>query len=101
PTLFRSSGDGRISIAAARKYGTRGLGVDLDPARTDEASQAAQAAGVADRVKFRTENLFDTDLSQASVISMYLFPEINLRLRPHLLKLKPGTPPVSHARAAE
>lgn len=91
------SGDGRISIAAARKYGTRGLGVDLDPARTDEASQAAQAAGVAERVKFRTENLFDTDLSQASVISMYLFPEINLRLRPHLLKLKPGTRIVSHA----
>ena len=91
------SGDGRIPITAAEKYGTRGLGVDLDPARTEEATAAAQAAGVADKLVFRTENLFDTDLSQASVISMYLFPEINLRLRPHLLKLKPGTRIISHA----
>jgi len=91
------SGDGRIPIAAALKHGTRGLGVDLDPARTEEATAAAQEAGVAGQVKFRTENLFDTDLSQATVISMYLFPEINLRLRPELLKLKPGTRIVSHA----
>lgn len=91
------SGDGRIPIAAAAKYGTRGLGVDLDPERTEEATAAAQAAGVADKLVFRTENLFDTDLSQASVISMYLFPEINLRLRPHLLQLKPGTRIISHA----
>lgn len=91
------SGDGRIPIAAALKHGTRGLGVDLDPARTEEADQAAQDAGVADKVEFRTQNLFDTDLSQATVISMYLFPEINLRLRPHLLQLKPGTRIVSHA----
>ncbi len=91
------SGDGRIPIAAALKHGTRGLGVDLDPERTQEATAAAQAAGVADKVAFRTENLFDTDLSQASVITMYLFPEINLRLRPHLLDLKPGTRIVAHA----
>lgn len=91
------SGDGRISIAAARQHGTRGLGVDLDPERTKEATAAARAAGVSERLEFRTENLFDTDLSQATVISMYLFPEINLRLRPHLLKLKPGTRIVSHA----
>ncbi|NLC35750.1 MAG: SAM-dependent methyltransferase [Alcaligenaceae bacterium] len=91
------SGDGRIPIAAALKHGTRGLGVDLDPARTEEARAAAQAAGVAGQVKFRTENLFDTDLSQATVISMYLFNEINLRLRPELLKLKPGTRIVAHA----
>lgn len=91
------SGDGRIPIAAAKKHGTQGLGVDLDPARTTEAKAAAQAAGVADKVLFRTENLFDTDLSKATVISMYLFPEINLRLRPHLLALKPGTRIVSHA----
>lgn len=91
------SGDGRISIAAALKHGTRGLGVDIDPERTEEATAAAQAAGVADKIVFRTENLFDTDLSPATVISMYLFNEINLRLRPHLLKLKPGTRIVSHA----
>ena len=91
------SGDGRIPITAASKQGTHGLGVDLDPARTQEATAAAEAAGVSDRVKFRTENLFDTDLSQASVITMYLFPEINLRLRPELMKLKPGTRIVSHA----
>lgn len=91
------SGDGRIPIAAAVKHGTRGLGVDLDPARTEEARAAAQQAGVADRVTFRTENLFDTDLSEATVVTMYLFPEINLRLRPELLKLRPGTRIVSHA----
>ena len=91
------SGDGRIPIAAAVKHGTRGLGVDLDPERTKEARAAAVAAGVADKVEFRTENLFDTDLSKATVISMYLFPEINLRLRPHYLALKPGTRIVSHA----
>lgn len=91
------SGDGRIPIAAAGKFGTAGLGVDLDPARTKEATEAAKQAGVAEQVKFRTENLFDTDLSKATVITMYLFPEINLRLRPELLKLKPGTRIVSHA----
>ncbi len=91
------SGDGRIPIAAAKIHGTKALGVDLDPARTTEAMAAAEAAGVADNITFRTENLFDTDLSKATVISMYLFPEINLRLRPHLLALKPGTRVVSHA----
>lgn len=91
------SGDGRIPIAAAIEHGTRGLGVDLDPARTEEATAAAQEAGVAEHVKFRTENLFDTDLSQATVVSMYLFPEINLRLRPELLSLQPGTRIVAHA----
>lgn len=91
------SGDGRIPIAAAVKHGTRGLGVDIDPERTQEAKTLAQQAGVAEQVTFRTENLFDTDLTRASVITMYLFPEINLRLRPHLMKLKPGTRVVAHA----
>lgn len=91
------SGDGRIPIAAAREHGTRGLGVDLDPDRTVQAKHAAKQAGVADHVTFRTENLFDTDLGDASVITMYLFPEVNLKLRPHLLDLKPGTRIVSHA----
>lgn len=91
------SGDGRIPIAAAKAHGTRGLGVDLDPDRTTEATGIAQEEGVTNRVSFRTENLFDTDLSEATVISMYLFPEINLRLRPRLLTLTPGTRIVSHA----
>lgn len=91
------SGDGRIPIAAARQLGTHGLGVDLDPDRTQEAKAGAQAAGVSDKLEFRTENLFDTDLKRATVITMYLFPEINLRLRPHLLELKPGTRIVAHA----
>lgn len=91
------SGDGRIPIAAAVKHGTRSLGVDLDPARTEEATEAAKQADVTDLAQFRTQNLFDTDLSKATVITMYLFPEINLQLRPELLKLKPGTRIVSHA----
>lgn len=91
------SGDGRIPIAAAVAYGTDGLGVDLDPERTAEAQAAARVAKVSDTVTFRTENLFDTNLNDATVISMYLFPEINARLRPHLLALKPGTRIVSHA----
>jgi len=91
------SGDGRIPIAAALKHGTRGLGVDIDPERTEEATAAAQSAGVADKAVFRTQNLFDTDLSKATVVSMYLFPEINLRLRPYLLELDPGTRIVAHA----
>lgn len=91
------SGDGRIPITAARLYGTQGLGVDIDPERTQEARAAASAAGVADLASFRTEDLFETDLSRATVISMYLFPEINHRLRPELLKLEPGTRIVSHA----
>lgn len=91
------SGDGRIPIAAAKMHGTRGLGVDLDPERTAEARQLAMQAGVSNKLEFRTENLFDTDLRNATVITMYLFPEINLRLRPHLLQLEPGTRIVSHA----
>ena len=91
------SGDGRIPIAAAKAHGTQGLGVDLDPDRTIEARGIAQQEGVTSHISFRTENLFDTDLTEATVISMYLFPEINLRLRPRLLTLTPGTRIVSHA----
>ncbi|MDX3906855.1 MAG: class I SAM-dependent methyltransferase [Pigmentiphaga sp.] len=92
------SGDGRISIAAARTRGARSLGVDLDPARVAEATANARRAGVADRLEFRQQDLFDTDLSAATVLTMYLFPEINMRLRPRLLEtLAPGTRIVSHA----
>ena len=89
------SGDGRIAIAAG-KLGARALGVDLDPNRIREANANAQAAGVTDRVTFRQQNLFDTDLSQASVLTMYLLPSLNLKLRPRILALRPGTRVASH-----
>ncbi|MFN7087249.1 MAG: SAM-dependent methyltransferase [Burkholderiales bacterium] len=90
------SGDGRIVITAAKKYGARGFGVDLNPQRIAEAHANARQAGVADRVAFYPRDLFDTDLSQATVITMYLLPRVNLELRPKLLDLKPGTRIVSH-----
>ncbi len=89
------SGDGRIAIAAGR-LGARALGVDLDPARIRDAELNAQRAGVADRVTFRQQNLFETDLSQATVLTMYLLPSINVKLRPKILALRPGTRVVSH-----
>lgn len=91
------SGDGRILIAAARSLGARGLGVDIDPARVREAQENARAAGVAGRVEFRRENLFGTPLAEADVLTLYLLPEINLRLRPRILsQMRPGTRVVSH-----
>jgi SAM-dependent methyltransferase len=89
------SGDGRIAIAAGR-IGARALGVDLDPARVREAELNAQRAGVTDRVSFRQQNLFETDLSPATVLTMYLLPNINVKLRPKILALRPGTRVVSH-----
>lgn len=91
------SGDGRIVITAAQRFGTRGVGVDIDPERVAEAKANAQKAGVSDRVEFRQQDLFQTDLKEASVVTLYLLPEVNLRLRPKLLQLKPGTRIVSHA----
>lgn len=92
------SGDGRIAIAAVRDRGARGAyGVDLNPERVAEARANAQAEGVADRVTFDERDLFETDLSGATVISMYLLPSVNLKLRPRLLELPPGTRIVSHA----
>ncbi len=90
------SGDGRIVINAARRFGTRGFGVDINPVRIEEANENARKAGVADRVGFQQRDLFDTDLSQATVITMYLLPRVNLALRPKLLDLRPGTRLVSH-----
>jgi len=90
------SGDGRIVVTAAKKFGTRGFGVDLNPDRVREAVENARAAGVTDKVAFYQRNLFDTDLSEATVITMYLLPRVNLTLRPRLLDLKPGTRLVSH-----
>ncbi|HEX4857604.1 MAG TPA: class I SAM-dependent methyltransferase, partial [Usitatibacteraceae bacterium] len=90
------SGDGRIVILAARQHGARGLGVEIDPQLIAQSRANAEAAGVAARVEFRDEDLFKTDLSRASVITMYLLPDVNLLLRPKLLDLKPGTRIVSH-----
>jgi len=91
------SGDGRIVVAAAKQFGTRGIGVDLDPNRVKEANDNARRAGVSDLVEFRRQDLFETDLRDATVITLYLLPEINMRLRPRLLQLKPGTRIVSHS----
>jgi hypothetical protein len=89
------SGDGRIAIAAGR-LGARALGVELDPNRLREAAENARRARVTDRVTFRRQDLFETDLSQATVLTMYLLPSINLKLRPRILDLRPGTRVVSH-----
>lgn len=90
------SGDGRIPITAAKRWGTRGLGIDIDPQRVREANANAKAAGVTDRVKFLQGDLFELDLSEATVITLYLLPTLNEKLMPSLLKLKPGTRIVSH-----
>lgn len=90
------SGDGRIVITAAKKFGARGFGVDLDTYLLKEARNNAKKEGVADRAQFFERNLFETDLSQATVITSYLLPEMNLRLRPKLLTLKPGVRIVAH-----
>ena len=90
------SGDGRIVITAAQKFGARGFGVDLNPVRIKESVENAARAGVSDRASFYQRNLFETDFSQATVITMYLLPRVNLDLRPKLLELKPGTRIVSH-----
>jgi SAM-dependent methyltransferase len=91
-------GDGRIVIAAAKKTGARGVGVDLDPLRIRESNENARKAGVADRVKFFKQDLFQADIRPATVVMLYLWPEVNLRLRPKLLReLKPGTRVVSHS----
>ena len=91
------SGDGRIVITAAKEFGARGVGVDIDPNLIREARENADKAGVADKVKFLQQDLFETDIRDATVVTLYLWPEINLRLRPKLLSdLKPGTRVVSH-----
>lgn len=90
-------GDGRMVIAAAKKFGTRGVGVDLDPARIKEARANAKAAGVEQLVTFRVGDMFETDLREANVVLLYLLPELNRRLKPKLFaELRPGARVVSH-----
>ena len=90
-------GDGRIVITAAQKFGARGVGIDINPVRIAEARANAARAGVADRVEFRVGDLFEADIAAATVVTLYLLPEVNLRLKPKLQRdLKPGTRIVSH-----
>ncbi len=90
-------GDGRIVITAAQSYGARGVGIDLNPERIAEAKANAQEAGVEDKVRFVQQDLLKSDFSDADVVSLYLLPSVNLKLRPQLWKqLKTGTRIVSH-----
>ena len=91
-------GDGRIVITAARSYGATGTGIDINPKRIREANRNAANAGVTDKVQFIQANLFESDVSEASVVTLYLLNSLNMKLRPILLEqLKPGTRIVSHA----
>lgn len=98
-TLFDlGCGDGRIVVTAAKERGARGTGIDIDPTRIAEAKENAKKAGVSDRAQFRVGDLFKTDFSSATVVTLYLLPTINAKLRPQLWKqLKVGTRVVSHA----
>jgi len=91
-------GDGRIVVTAAQKFGTHGVGIDIDPVRIKEANDNAQKAGVGDKVKFIEQDLFDAKIADATVVTLYLLPSVNLKLRPKLMRdLKPGTRIVSHS----
>jgi SAM-dependent methyltransferase len=91
------SGDGRLVIAAAAKFGARGVGIERDPALIARSRASAERAGIGNRVRFVQGDLFTADLAEATVVTLYLSPNLNLRLRPALLKLKPGTRVVSHS----
>jgi SAM-dependent methyltransferase len=91
-------GDGRIVIAAAKRYGVRAIGIDIDPVRIRESNDNAAKAGLSGKVRFLQEDLFKTDFKEATVVTMYLLTSVNLRLRPKILaELKPGTRLVSHS----
>jgi cyclopropane fatty-acyl-phospholipid synthase-like methyltransferase len=92
------SGDGRIPITAARTYGARGVGIDIDPQRIREATENLKTSGQGDKVRFLNQDLFTTNISEATVVTLYLLPSLNLKLIPKLnAELKPGTRIVSHA----
>jgi SAM-dependent methyltransferase len=90
-------GDGRVLVTAAKKYGVKAVGIEIDPKRIEEARENVRRNGVSNLVTIREGSLFDADLSGATVITMYLLPQLNVRLKPELAKLKPGTRIVSHA----
>ena len=90
-------GDGRLVITAAKQFGARAVGIDIDPERIKESLENARKAGVTDRVNFRNENLFEADIKEATVVTLYLLQSLNVKLRPKLWKeLRPGTRIVSH-----
>jgi predicted RNA methylase len=91
------SGDGRIPITAAEKYGARGVGIDINPERIKEANANLAKSKAGDKVRFLNQDLFETDLSPATVITLYLLPSLNQKLIPKLKQLKPGTRIVSHS----
>ena len=84
-------GDGRIAIAAVQRCGVRGVGIDIDPERIREAEENAKIAGVASRLEFRLQNLFESEIGEATAVYLYLLPHLNLRLRPRFERLQPGT----------
>lgn len=91
-------GDGRIVIAAVRQFKARGVGIDIDPQRIREATANARKAGIRRGIEFRRQDLFEADIRPATAVMLYLWPHVNLKLRPKLLKeLKPGTRVVSHS----
>jgi ribosomal protein L11 methylase PrmA len=90
-------GDGRIVITAVKEYGARGVGVDIDPVRIAESKENAKKAGVTDRIRFIEQNLFSADIHEATAVMLFLWPEVNLKLRPKLFReLQPGVRIVSH-----
>ena len=91
------SGDGRTVITAAKKFGARAMGIEYNPDMVEYSTRAAAKEGLAGKVRFMKADLFETDFSDATVVTMYLLPDINLKLRPKILELKPGTRVVSHA----
>lgn len=92
------SGDGRIPVTAAQKYGARGVGIEIQPDLVERARKRAKMSGVSEQVKFRRQDLYKADFSDATVVTMYLFPEVNMKLRPMLFEqLEPGTRVVSHS----
>jgi cyclopropane fatty-acyl-phospholipid synthase-like methyltransferase len=91
------SGDGRIPIAAAEKYGARAVGIDINPQRIKEANENLAGSKVGDRVQFLNQDLFETDISEATVVTLYLLESLNIKLIPKLKALKPGTRIVSHS----
>jgi tRNA G37 N-methylase Trm5 len=89
-------GDGRIVVTAAKKYGVKAVGIDIDPTRVKEARENVERGDVEKLVTIKEEDIFQTNISDASVVTLYLLPELNVRLMPALKKLKPGTRIVSH-----
>jgi SAM-dependent methyltransferase len=91
-------GDGRMVVTAAKKYGAKGVGVDIDPQRIKESNENAKSAGVTDKVKFSIKDLFTMEFGEANVLTMYLLPDVNMKLRPKILSdMKPGSRIVSHS----